>query len=368
MSGAVCRGGRTTVVMAGLVPAIHAVERGACWQKRDGVGALRATFAARPRVDGRDAPGHDGALVRPVSWTRRRSHGTARRYRNLGFVMAGLVPAIHATERGARRQRRDGAGALRATSVARPRVDGRDAPGHDGALVRPVSWTRRRSHGTARQYRALRRVMAGPVPAIHATERGACWQKCDGAGALRATFAARLRVDGRDAPGHDGALVGPVRWTRRRPRGMARQYRALGFVMAGLVPAIHAVERGACWQKRDGVGALRATFAARLRVDGRDAPGHDGALVGPVRWTRRRPRGMARQYRALGFVMAGLVPAIHATERGARWRRCDGAGALRATSAARPGVDGRDRPGHDGCFFARHSGHSRRTRRPPPLA
>ncbi|MFG1291557.1 hypothetical protein [Xanthobacter versatilis] len=42
----------------------------------------------------------------------------------------------------------------------------------------------------------------------------------------------------------------------------------------------------------------------------------------------------------LRFVMAGLVPAIHASRLGAAF------GALRE----RHGVDARDKPGHDGPF------------------
>jgi hypothetical protein len=55
----------------------------------------------------------------------------------------------------------------------------------------------------------------------------------------------------------------------------------------------------------------------------------------------------------VGFVMPGLVPGIHAVEPGRRLRignsgRCN-IESNYSTAASLLGVDGRDKPGHDGA-------------------
>ena len=155
--------------------------------------------------------------------------------------------------------------------------------------------------------------------------------------------------------------------------------------MAGLVPAIH---EGPAHRRRQARKALRPSafppvaprrdlFLRRPGVDGRDKPGHDGKgstneqqtgrptdnairakiplLSRWLLWGRNREHGGGGGRRHQG-VMAGLVPAI---PEGPAHRRRQARKALRPSAflpvaprrdsfLRRPGVDGRDKPGHDG--------------------
>ena len=119
-------------------------------------------------------------------------------------------------------------------------------------------------------------------------------------------------------------------------------------VMAGLVPAIHAAPLRHKAQGRD----------QRIGVDGRDKPGHDGGEGNTEGASHIAPNLLhsrhvsmpdatleagestspAEESTIAESVMAGLVPAIHAAPLR---HKAQGRG-------QRIGVDGRDKPGHDG--------------------
>ena len=185
-----------------------------------------------------------------------------RALRRCTTVMAGLVPAISERTRSVRphavrrRERRGFEATARriSKSYAPKGVDGRDKPGHDvgevGACVLHVvfcpHWPLSTSSAAPRpSWPGLSRPSTpfGAADAEDLMRRRGGLSRVHAPKGVR-TNAARSLGDGRDKPGHDvgevGACVSEDSLTSLAP---IRALCSSTTVMAGLVPAIHAVRR-----------------------------------------------------------------------------------------------------------------------------